>query len=314
MSLEPVEPCAGAGESGFETWSAAIHAICGNFNSECDDRRIFSGWAAQRRIGGFDALYAGMTLDRVRRTARDVRLDDKDYFFLIALLSGRAAKEQGGRNVLLRPGEMTLIDSTSPCLFHYFGEPATVLSIHLPRNQLITHLGFVPAGALAASGDELAKQVLSTLLARAVAEPSPTDRQSDSFYFDCAMLDLVGACFAADQKFGPSQTTQSNLLFARVCDIVRRRFKDPGLSARGVAEEAGISPRYLQKLFAGRETSCMHFIASCRLDHAEHLLRRRKALETRLSIGEIAQLSGFRDVAHFSRAFRGRFGCAPSAF
>jgi AraC-like DNA-binding protein len=80
-----------------------------------------------------------------------------------------------------------------------------------------------------------------------------------------------------------------------------------------VAREAGISLRYLQKLFTERGTTCSRFIQSLRLDHAARLLNRRKLTKSGQMLTEIAYASGFHDYAHFSRTFRLRFGCAPSA-
>src|ERR1700679_2417221 len=93
-----VEVGAARGERGFAAWAAAIHSICGNYQPEHHDRRNFSGGALLRHVGGFDTLHTAMNVDRVRRNSADIRRDDKDYFFLVAQLSGRAVMEQGGES------------------------------------------------------------------------------------------------------------------------------------------------------------------------------------------------------------------------
>jgi AraC-like DNA-binding protein len=80
-----------------------------------------------------------------------------------------------------------------------------------------------------------------------------------------------------------------------------------------VAAEAGISLRYLQKLFTQRGATCSGFIDSLRLDHAGRLLLRRAMANTHQPISEIAYSSGFNDYNYFSQRFRRRFGYAPSA-
>jgi AraC-like DNA-binding protein len=80
-----------------------------------------------------------------------------------------------------------------------------------------------------------------------------------------------------------------------------------------VAAEAGISRRYLQKLFAMRNLTYTHFINSVRLDHAARLLKRRALLDTSQPISAIAYTSGFGDYTNFARQFRDRFGHAPGA-
>jgi transcriptional regulator GlxA family with amidase domain len=74
------------------------------------------------------------------------------------------------------------------------------------------------------------------------------------------------------------------------------------------APEAGISLRYLQKLFTARNSTCSDFIYSVRLDHAARLLSRRASLGTSQPLSEIAYACGFRDYTHFARKFRRRFG------
>src|ERR1700720_4621319 len=88
---------------------------------------------------------------------------------------------------------------------------------------------------------------------------------------------------------------------------------DPDLGPRDVAAEAGISLRYLQKLFTQRGSTCSGFIDSLRLDHAARLLRRRAVASTGRPISEIAYASGFNDYSYFSQKFRRRFGHAPNA-
>ena len=80
-----------------------------------------------------------------------------------------------------------------------------------------------------------------------------------------------------------------------------------------MAAEAGISRRYLQKLFAMRNLTYTHFINSVRLDHAARLLQRRALLDTIQPISAIAYTSGFGDYANFARQFQKRFGHSPGA-
>src|SRR6202030_1927270 len=139
------------------------------------------------------------------------------------------------------------------------------------------------------------------------------DQQSMSVsanaYMRLAFYDLLGALFAPSDPEDASLHT--NKLFARICDIIRDRFADPDFGPCDVAVEAGISLRYLQKLFTARNSSCSYFIRSVRLDHAARLLHRRASLNTSQPISEIAYTSGYSDYTNFARQFRRRFGHAP---
>ena len=81
------------------------------------------------------------------------------------------------------------------------------------------------------------------------------------------------------------------------------------LQLTDIAARIATSPRQLQRVFAevGGTTFRQHR-ARLRLDRARDHLRRGT------SVSETAALVGYRHPAHFSAAFRERFGVVPSAF
>jgi AraC-like DNA-binding protein len=129
-------------------------------------------------------------------------------------------------------------------------------------------------------------------------------------YMQLAVYDLLGALLAPSDPMPASLYTEK--LFKRVCDIIRDRYADPDFGPCEVAAEAGISLRYLQKLFTVRNLTCSHLIYSARLKQAAHLLQRRTLLNTTQPISEIAYACGFRDYTNFARKFRRRFGHSPA--
>jgi AraC-like DNA-binding protein len=125
-----------------------------------------------------------------------------------------------------------------------------------------------------------------------------------------ALLDLLGALFAPS---GPEHgSIHTDKLFGRICDIIRERFADPDFGPGDVAVEAGISLRYVQKLFTTRNSTCSRYIKLVRLERAAFLLKRRCFLKTAQPIRDIAYASGFGDYAYFNRSFRRQFGQHPS--
>ena len=129
-------------------------------------------------------------------------------------------------------------------------------------------------------------------------------------YMPLVVYDLLGALFAPPAPLG---SRHNDKLFMRVCGIIKDRFADPDISPREVAAEAGISLRYLQKLFTVRGSTCGHHISSARLDHAARLIERRALMKTGQPLSDIAYACGFRDYTHFARGFRRRFGTTPGA-
>lgn len=103
-------------------------------------------------------------------------------------------------------------------------------------------------------------------------------------------------------------------LGATVPDIVRRSIKlmednlETPLPIGQICSDIGISHRQLDRLFAQNvsKTPALYY-RDIRLDRARGLVT-----QTSLSMAEIAYASGFSSQVHFSRAYRERFGLAPS--
>jgi AraC-like DNA-binding protein len=84
---------------------------------------------------------------------------------------------------------------------------------------------------------------------------------------------------------------------------------EPTLDPRRIASRFRISLRQLYRVAAPHEATPAALIWQRRLQRARQLL----ASDERASITDIAHRCGFKDSAHFARAYRRSFGEAPSA-
>jgi AraC-like DNA-binding protein len=84
----------------------------------------------------------------------------------------------------------------------------------------------------------------------------------------------------------------------------------PGLSPETVARRQGVSKRYLHRLFEQSGVSFSSFVTEQRIKHAIKMLLDPACAAMR--IGDVAHAVGFGDLSTFNRAFRQRFGTAPS--
>jgi AraC-like DNA-binding protein len=91
---------------------------------------------------------------------------------------------------------------------------------------------------------------------------------------------------------------------------IARSLRGPDLSLDAIAATHRVSPRYLQRLFEGEGTSFSAYVIDLRLDYARRLLGDSRVVDRRIS--SIAYECGFRDVSHFNRLFRRRYGLTPS--
>jgi AraC family transcriptional regulator, positive regulator of tynA and feaB len=214
------------------------------------------------------------------------------------------------QTVRLAAGDVAFVDAARPVAY-LVDNPGTVcntVSLSLPRQSLAAHLGSEPRGGLYQRGGTPAGRLLFELIRDIdndkVSRYSPADS-----YMQLAVYDLVGALFAPSDSWPVS--SHAAKLFDRVRSIIKEGFTDPDLGPGEVAAKAGISLRYLQKLFTQHDSTCSEFIYSLRLERAAQLLHRRALLGTSQSLSEIGYACGFSDYTHFARKFRYRFGHSP---
>lgn len=101
-------------------------------------------------------------------------------------------------------------------------------------------------------------------------------------------------------------------LLHRICQTIEMKLSDPDLALSHVAEEHGISPRYVQKLFESIGQSFGRYIRYRRLERSRIDLE--SPVHAQLSISEICFRWGFNDAAYFSRAFREQYGVSPREY
>src|SRR5437868_1218308 len=171
------------------------------------------------------------------------------------------------------------------------GEPWKSVALLLPRRSLVSHLGFEPRGGHYRRNGTAAGRLLLDLIRNSEEGEGSTPSPADS-YMRLAIYDLVGALFAPND---PVPSRHADKLFMRVRSVIKDGFADSDFGPCEAAARAGISLRYLQKMFTQRGSTCSEFIYSFRLDHAARLLQRRAALDARQALSEIAYASGFRD-------------------
>jgi AraC family transcriptional regulator, positive regulator of tynA and feaB len=300
----------GSSQLDYEAWRDLLRSRCGRYYSEGIEPHAFTGWVRPVSARGFTAVDIGCNSHRVERTYRDVRLDGADHYFVVFLVGGQLAMIHNDQTVRLAAGDVVLVDAARPVTYFADSQGAlwNTVSLNLPRQSLVSHLGLEPQSGLYRRAGTPAGRLLFDLIREIDNGDGSASSPADS-YMQLAVYDLVGALFAPSD---PSPVSRhADKLFTRVRGVIRDGFTDPDFGPGDAAVKAGISLRYLQKLFTEHGSTCSEFIYALRLEHAAHLLHRRALLGTSQSLSEVAHACGFSDYTHFARKFRHRFGHAP---
>ncbi len=132
---------------------------------------------------------------------------------------------------------------------------------------------------------------------------------------ELALTEFLITCLAREGQLSGGDTVGNDVSAAQtahlhsICQTIETRLGDPKLNPRRIADEHGVSLRYLQKLFTLSGRTFSGYVRARRLERCRTDLA--SPLYAHLSITEICYRWGFNASAHFSRAFRERFAISP---
>lgn len=121
-------------DAGFEEWLGKINTACGRFCAKTLGPG-FSGAMQEFRAHALRLSVVDVAQARLYRTPREIARSDGAHFFTVFQLRGSALMEQGDRQTMLSPGDMTLIDASQPSSFT-FQRDSRQISLLLPRGCL----------------------------------------------------------------------------------------------------------------------------------------------------------------------------------
>jgi hypothetical protein len=195
---------------------------------------------------------------------RDARSDGRDHYYAAIQIAGGSTVVQDGGAVTLAAGDVVLVDAAKAVTYaadgiHHYGQ---WFCLQLPRRSLLSHLGFEPKSGSRGRRGTQAGRLLDQLVLEA-ADVEAAEYGSPDTHMRLAVYDLLGAIFSPGDPAISSR--HADKVFGRVCAIIKADFADPDLGPGEVAARAGISLRYLQKLFTARGTTCTRYMQSLRL-------------------------------------------------
>lgn len=293
---------------GADRWRRAVSSAYFPLDIECKDRQRFSGALDIWPLGPVSATRIACDPVLYRREARHLH-DERQSSLLISIPSlAEVTFRQYGRQAKCLPGGFVVERSDAPYEY-WHARPDVQWVVKIPRDSVRARIGaaekFVALAVDARAG--LASYFLASLHAAIghAGGMNEAAREAAGRH----LIELLCLALRADERALDSAETAVRLAHLhRAEQFVRENLKRPDLSPSLIAEACGISPRYLQRLFADSQLSVSGYIRDCRLAHCDEELRRGGALDT---ITTIAFRWGFTDAAQFSRSYRAKYGRSP---
>jgi AraC-like DNA-binding protein len=243
----------------------------------------------------------------IERTPDLLRRYPRRSIFVAIVAEGDIFLYQKGRCIEARPGDILIYPTWEPYLCGYASQ-ARQFIVDLPH---ATDIGRAlnPDRPIKIDGAFQGARALGSELARMlkgfVAQPliSEADRIADRMHALChALLTLPHDL----DRIGASPYVRR----LRAEAFIAERLDDGRLDAAMVARHVGLSQRHLNRLFAEDGWTVTRWIWEQRLALACRLLTDPR--HRRLAIADIAQRCGFASAAHFTAAFKSRYGLTPS--
>lgn len=243
------------------------------------------------RVGRIEAN--AHVVDRSTQVAASM---PKDSVFIAILLEGSGFFHDASGTRVLNAGDALLYNAGAPHLFgfdtamrqHMLDIPRDLIG-KAPREPMVIHR----RSKLNTACVQLLSHRVQELLA---GPPEPGTAREE-------MLLLVSSLLRDTEP-------QSSVVLRAAKTFIDGRLTDPDLTAEAVARTVSVSLRHLNRGFAAEGTTVTQYIQDRRLEVAWQELA--NAGKTTMRIADVAARWGFSSQAHFTRAFRRRYGLVPS--
>ncbi|MFD8479954.1 AraC family transcriptional regulator [Kitasatospora sp. NPDC059673] len=267
------------------------------------------------RLDGLVVRFMAFTSGRRRHTPGLLRTANPEAVRIFLPLSGSVDVSHAGSETTCPANSLYVLSTSHPVGVRAAGRDSELhacVALEIPRARLPLPRGGVARPAVRLLPADRGYGALLAQILRQLAHEADTYRPADGPRLSAIITGVASALFCAAFENDPEAGSGPEILLLRIKDFITRNLHDVDLAPAVVASAHHISLSYLHRLFQQDGTSVAGWIRSRRLEHARRDLAER--VSAALSIRDIATRWGFRHQAHFSRAFREAYGCAPREF
>ncbi|MGR8949354.1 MAG: helix-turn-helix domain-containing protein [Gammaproteobacteria bacterium] len=268
-----------------------------------------TGEVTSRAIGALRIswirLGLGLNTWSGERTSTDISSQPEPYLIFVMPLQGSIRLTAPGKITDIGQNDIGIWDSTQPFCFELKRGTYEQISVLVPQRVLRTrpevcaelHCAHVDETNVLS---ELCVQHMTTLAKFLNSQLRP---------YEISLSTLTTSTFDAVLSSLYKVPRDRDFLLDEIKNYIECYITDESLSPKTVATAFEISTRYAHKLFERSDCTLGEWILNRRLERSATDLASNEQAVT-----DVAYKWGFKDLGHYSRTFKKRFGETPSAF
>lgn len=292
----------------FSSFSAIASSAFVPLSINSEKQGAFRGYLRTAEIDrlGFTELYA--SAHEVERTP-NLLSQGGDHYMVGIMLQGSGMLVQGGRELVMQEGDITIYDTGQPFSLNFESDSKNFV-IMLPKDMLGLPQELI--GELTATrlpNDSRAGALASQFLLQ-VPHALHHSFHEVNVRIARTSVDLLETLLTL--ALGPERLEQDphQVLLRKIREYIDEHMSAPDLNPHQIAAAHHISTRHLHGLFRSQGLTVSGYIRTRRLERCRQDLM--NPIFADRPVSAIAARYGFIDAAHFSRVFRAHFDTTPS--
>ena len=258
-----------------------------------------------------DTVFGDLHYERCRgvRGREEIERSNSDYMCLTLLSRGEIKFSQNGMTMNVRNGDVFIWDGSSYTEFECM-LPAESKIVWIPSKvykQYISDFDIIEEKFISRSS------VTAAVMGRHIQDLYPLLHQFSDGKKErvlSASLEFLLSCLP--ERAGATRlSSRQHTLLAAAKEEIEFQIGRQEITPASIANAVGVGVRHLHRVFAGTGQSLMEYVTEQRLDRACKIMSNRQAIH---KITDVAHQVGFYDASHFNRAFKRKFGVAPSQY
>ncbi len=240
------------------------------------------------------------------RSVRHVRRDAVDHFCIALLRSGINDGNYDGVSSRADASSILFVDDARASRRHYSRFDA--LRLLIPRSRLSAELRGTNVHGLTVPVAQAGAALLASHIQGLARRIHQLDDVQSEAAIEAAMLLLPGALNAALPPADRDDPAFDRPMISMIKTHIDQNLYGFAPSPAAISRAFGLSRSSLYRLFES-EGGVVRYIINRKLDLGRRLLNRNA--DEGVFIRTVAHTVGFKSEAHFSRAFKARFGLTP---